>query len=330
MPLFRSQFKHYLHLMRFYQPVGTLLLLFPCWWGVLAATISTPNILLLDAHQPQKISEIFASESRLNGVGSTPMTEAVDVAQQNYRDLMMLVLFSVGAFAMRGAGCIINDIWDRKIDAQVERTKHRPLASGAVSMREAAFLLVFLLSIGAGVLLSLPPVVWEIALYSLPLVVLYPLMKRFFPLPQLFLGLTFNWGILVGWVAVKGTIDLAPLILYAAAVFWTLGYDTIYACQDAADDKKLGVKSAALTFGRYTRVAVHTCYALCALLLGLTGFALDASLPFYCILGLLIGGWARVLDTWKEEDATSSLNTFKKNSWLGLGVAVAFLLENLT
>jgi 4-hydroxybenzoate polyprenyltransferase len=287
MPLFRSQFKHYLHLVRFYQPVGTLLLLFPCWWGGLAATKEGIN-------------------------------------------LSLLALFGVGAFAMRGAGCIVNDMWDRKIDAQVERTKHRPLASGAVSMREATLLLLILLSVGASVLVSLPPVVWKIALYSLPLVVLYPLMKRFFPLPQLFLGLTFNWGILVGWVAVKGTIDLAPLILYAAAVFWTLGYDTIYACQDAADDKKLGVHSAALTFGRHTRVAVNTCYGIFALLLGITGFALDASLPFYIVLGLLIGGWARVLDTWKEADATSSLKTFKKNSWLGLVVAVAFLLENLT
>jgi 4-hydroxybenzoate polyprenyltransferase len=287
MPLFRSQFKHYLHLMRFYQPVGTLLLLFPCWWGVLAAT-------------------------------------------QEGINLSLLVLFSIGAFAMRGAGCIINDMWDRKIDAKVERTKHRPLASGAVSMREAAIVLIVLLSIGAGVLLSLPPMVWKISLYSLPLVVLYPLMKRFFPLPQLFLGLTFNWGILVGWVAVKGTIDLAPLILYAAAMFWTLGYDTIYACQDIADDKKVGVKSSALTFGKYTRVAVNTCYGIFALLLGVTGFALDASLPFYIALGLLIGGWARVLDTWNKTDVTSSLNTFKKNSWLGLGVAVAFLLKGIT
>lgn len=287
MPLFRSQFKHYLHLMRFYQPVGTLLLLFPCWWGVLAATKEGIN-------------------------------------------LSLLALFGVGAFAMRGAGCIINDMWDRKIDAAVERTKHRPLASGAVSLTEAAFLLVFLLSIGAGVLLSLPPVVWEIALYSLPLVVLYPLMKRFFPLPQLFLGLTFNWGVLVGWVAVTGTLDLAALILYAAAVFWTLGYDTIYACQDIADDKKLGVKSSALTFGRHTRVAVNFCYGIFALLLGVTGFALDAILPFYIVLGLLIGGWARVLDTWNETDVTSSLKTFKANSWLGLGVAVAFLLKGIT
>jgi 4-hydroxybenzoate polyprenyltransferase len=176
----------------------------------------------------------------------------------------------------------------------------------------------------------LPRVVWEIALYSLPLVVLYPLMKRFFPLPQLFLGLTFNWGVFVGWVAVTGTIDLAPLILYAAAVFWTLGYDSIYACQDIADDKKVGVKSSALTFGRHTRLAVNLCYGIFALLLAVTGFALDASLPFYCILGLLIGGWARVLDTWKEADATSSLKTFKKNSGLGLGVALSFVLKNLT
>jgi 4-hydroxybenzoate polyprenyltransferase len=286
MPLFRSQFKHYLHLMRFYQPVGTLLLLFPCWWGVLAATQNTVNFPLL-------------------------------------------ALFVIGAFVMRGAGCIINDMWDRKIDAQVERTKHRPLASGAVSMQEAAVFLVIMLSIGAGVLLSLPPVVWEIALYSLPLVVLYPLMKRFFPLPQLFLGLTFNWGVLVGWVAVTGTIDLAPLILYAAAVFWTLGYDTIYACQDIADDKKVGVKSSALTFGRHTRFAVNLCYGMFALLLAVTGFALDVSLPFYILLGLLIGGWARVVDTWNETDVINSLNTFKKNSWLGLGVAVAFLLGSV-
>jgi 4-hydroxybenzoate polyprenyltransferase len=287
MPLFRSQFKHYLHLVRFYQPVGTLLLLFPCWWGVLAATQSTPS-------------------------------------------LPLLILFAMGAFAMRSAGCIINDMWDRKIDAAVERTKYRPLASGAVSMHEAAIVLIVLLCIAAGVLASLPPNTWRIAMYSLPLVALYPLMKRFFPLPQLFLGLTFNWGILVGWVAVKGTLDLPPLILYAAAVFWTLGYDTIYACQDKTDDKKAGIKSSALTFGKHTRLAVNFCYGIFALLLGVTGFALNTSLPFYSVLGLLVGGWIRVLDAWQEHHVASSLQAFKANSWLGLGVALAFFLKALT
>ncbi len=187
-------------------------------------------------------------------------------------DAWLAALFVIGAVAMRGAGCTYNDILDRNIDAKVARTALRPLPSGAVTLKQAWVWLLAQCLVGLGVLLCLPDFAKLIALASIPMVALYPLMKRITWWPQVWLGLTFNWGALVAAAATRGTITQADAILYAALVFWTLGYDTIYAIQDREDDALIGVKSTARRFGGEIRPAVAVIYALCAIFLALAGY----------------------------------------------------------
>ena len=210
-----ESFHPYAHLSRLDKPIGTYLLLHPCLWSTaLASPLGT------------------------------------------YPDLSLCAMFGIGAFVMRGAGCTINDMWDARYDREVERTKSRPLASGVLNYRQATAWLALQLTAGLGVLVSLPNVeqcfLWGVA--SLPLVATYPLMKRYTDYPQVVLGMTFNWGAIMGWVAVRGDIDWSVVgPLYASGVAWTLVYDTLYAHQDKKDDAKLGLKSTALTFGENTK-----------------------------------------------------------------------------
>ena len=207
--------------------------------------------------------------------------------------LWMLAVFLFGAVALRGAGCIINDFWDRELDRRVERTADRPLASGAISARRALVLFMGLIGVGVLVLLALPWRVWGWALASLPLIVLYPLAKRAFFAPQVILGLTFSWGVWLGWLAVNETLSAAPLWLYAGAFFWILYYDTIYACQDRGDDARLGLKSMPLTLGAHISE-------------GLTAFAAATILCWAMALLLAGAGWL---------------------AWLGLGMAALWLVR---
>jgi len=184
-----------------------------------------------------------------SGQFATPTT-LIDVLP----DPKLLGLFTIGAFVMRGAGCTINDLWDRDLDSQVTRTKNRPLAAGILTPTQAVGWLAAQLSAGLAVLVSLPHTEycfwWGAS--SLPIVVAYPLMKRFFDYPQLVLGLCFNWGAFMGWAAVHGTMDYHVVLpLYASGVAWTIGYDTLYAHQDKDDDAKLGLKSTAISFGKF-------------------------------------------------------------------------------
>ncbi|GKY97074.1 hypothetical protein MPSEU_000665900 [Mayamaea pseudoterrestris] len=221
-----SSIQPYARLARMDKPIGTWLLLWPCYWSTaLAATEST-------LHLP---------------------------------DPTLLALFGAGAFIMRGAGCTINDLWDRNVDKHVERTSSRPLASGQVTIPQAIAFLGVQLTAGLGILLSLPHTwycfQWGAA--SLPLVVAYPLMKRFFAYPQLVLGLTFNWGAFMGWAATYGSMDYSIILpLYGSGVTWTLVYDTIYAHQDKADDAKLGLHTTALSFGADDETQRKVLYAL--------------------------------------------------------------------
>lgn len=223
---------------------------------------------------------------------------------------------------MRSAGCIINDMLDRKLDARVERTKVRPLASGEISMRGAALLLLLLLCLAGvvAVLLGKKVLIWS--LLSLPLVAAYPLMKRITWWPQLFLGITFNWGALVGWVAVRGEVAWSAVMLYVACIFWTLGYDTIYAHQDTIDDAKVGVKSTALRLGRFTKIFVLGCYALFAgLLYALLPWERWVLFFLLCVsLHLLWQVWVVRLDI-----PNSCKKTFVTNSYLGWLVWAAIL-----
>jgi 4-hydroxybenzoate polyprenyltransferase len=230
---FSSSLHPYARLARLDKPIGTLLLLHPCLWSTALAT-STPM-----------------------AAGQASMTAT----------LSLCALFGAGSFVMRSAGCTINDMWDSQYDRDVERTKSRPLASGELTHAQALKFLGLQLSAGLGVLLSLPNVehcfVWGAA--SLPLVATYPLMKRYTNYPQLVLGMTFNWGAIMGWVAVHGTVDWSVVgPLYGSGVAWTLVYDTLYAHQDKRDDAKLGLKSTALTFGEHGTKPILTACAVVA------------------------------------------------------------------
>lgn len=190
-------------------------------------------------------------------------------------DGWLAALFMIGAVAMRGAGCTYNDILDKDIDAKVARTALRPLPSGAVSLKKAWAWLLIQCAVGLGVLLALPDFAKLVALASIPMVALYPLMKRITWWPQVWLGLTFNWGVLVAAAAVRGELTLADGLLYAGLIFWTLGYDTIYAIQDREDDALIGVRSTARRFGGKIKPAVTAIYIACIALCAAAGFVAD-------------------------------------------------------
>lgn len=209
----------YLRLIRLHQPIGIILLMWPCWWSIALAAQGAPPTSLL-------------------------------------------ILFAFGALLMRSSGCIINDLTDRELDKQVARTRLRPLASGELHVKQALLLLAILLLLALCIALHLGTQVMLWAALSLIPVVIYPWMKRISWWPQLVLGLTFNWGALMGWVAVRGEVEWPAIMLYIAGLFWTLGYDTIYGHQDKEDDARIGIKSTALRLGEHTKVAIALFYTL--------------------------------------------------------------------
>src|SRR5215469_6655564 len=195
----------------------------------------------------------------------------IALAGPHWPDPMLLALFGVGAVAMRGAGCTLNDIADREYDGQVARTRLRPLPSGAISVRQAVIFLFLQLAIGAAILFSLNRMTILLGLSVLVLIATYPFMKRITYWPQVFLGLNFNWGALIGWTAVTGSLAWSPLLLYLGGIFWTIGYDTVYAHQDKEDDLRIGVKSSAIALGSQTRPWLFVFYAGAVALWGAAG-----------------------------------------------------------
>jgi 4-hydroxybenzoate polyprenyltransferase len=194
-----------------------------------------------------------------------PCWWGITLASPYLPSFKLMGLFALGAIVMRSAGCVINDLVDQKIDAQVERTQSRPLANKTLTNPQALGFLILLLSIGLLILSQLPPATWSLGIFSLILVVIYPWMKRITYWPQAFLGLTFNWGALMGWAAVTKNLAYPPFALYVAGFFWTLFYDTIYAHQDKTDDLLIGIKSSALWLGSQTRVFLYGCIILMGL-----------------------------------------------------------------
>ena len=237
---------------------------------------------------------------------------------------VLYLLFAVGAVIMRGAGCVINDMADRKFDVQVERTKTRPLASGEIGMFGASIFLLSLLLIGLFILLILPHLAILVGLASVPLFIIYPFTKRFSYWPQVFLGLTFNIGILVAYATIKDTLSLPAFIFYFAAVFWTLGYDTIYAHQDKIDDIKIGVKSTALALGDKTKTFVALFYTAFILLILIAVYLEHPLRPAFLIMWLLAAlqlHW----QVWKLNinDRENCLRMFKSNIYAGLLILFA-------
>ena len=272
----------YLKLARMDRPIGTWLLLFPCWWSLIMGREVVGGL-------------------RLNGGP----------------DWDLFLLFAIGAFVMRGAGCTYNDIVDRKIDAQVARTATRPIPSGQVTTLQAVIFLALLLAIGLFILLQLNQFTIYLGIASLALVFTYPFMKRITYWPQAWLGLTFNWGALMGWAAIVHSLDRGPILLYLAGVAWTLGYDTIYAHQDKEDDALIGVKSTALKFGDKTKLWLTVFYGTAIALMLAAGLSIDLSWPF--LIGVacvaLLFAW-QVIDL-KLDDPADCLKKFHSNRYAG-------------
>jgi 4-hydroxybenzoate polyprenyltransferase len=278
----------YFRLARIDRPIGTWLLLIPCWWGLALATVSILG--------PDPIISVWYA-----------------------------LLFAVGSVVMRAAGCAWNDILDRDFDGRVARTAMRPIPSGAISVRQALAFMGLMALVGLAVLLAFNLFTMLLATASLVLVALYPLMKRITYWPQAFLGITFNWGILVGWAAVAGGLAAPALWLYAAAICWTIGYDTIYAHQDKDDDALIGLKSTALKFGTRTRPMLFLFYGLAVAFIAVSFWSANLNWPGYVFLlaaALHLGHQAATV---KFDDAHNCLATFKSNTRTGLYVIAAII-----
>jgi len=242
----------------------------------------------------------------------------------------LMALFLAGAIITRAAGCIINDLWDRRLDQQVERTQQRPLASGAVSLRAAFIFLGILGAIGIGILWQLPDIAIYVGLAAAPLVIVYPLAKRVTWFPQFVLGLTFSWGVPLGWAASTGSLpDLSILSIYAGCVAWVFGYDTIYAVQDMADDAAIGIKSSALAFAKHLKIAVGVAYALALLLLSL-GLYLQLGIGFWLgglsLMGVHLAYQIHRLD---GTNAAIALHLFRSNRDAGLILTATMVITRL-
>ncbi|MCA3388064.1 MAG: 4-hydroxybenzoate octaprenyltransferase [Roseomonas sp.] len=251
------------------------------------------------------------------------------VAPDWRQGLWLTALFGLGAVLMRGAGCVVNDLWDRDLDRQVERTAGRPLASGALRARHALVFLALVLAVALLILLQLNRTAQWLGVASLLPVVLYPLAKRVTDWPQAVLGVIFSWAAPMGYAAVTGGLDAAAFALWAAGFFWILGYDTIYAHQDREDDALVGIRSSALRLGEKTRPFLTLCYGLTMALLALAGW-LAGLAPWY-LLGLALPGamLARQVIQLDIADPALCLRLFKANRDVGLAIAAAFLLGRL-
>lgn len=276
----------YLKLARLDRPVGTWLLLWPCLWSLALAYDGQPIEMVLK----------------------------------------LALLFAVGALAMRGAGCTYNDIMDQDIDAAVERTKTRPIPAGEVSAKQAWVFLVVQCLVGLIVLLQLNPFAIWLGIASLGLVACYPFMKRITGWPQAWLGLTFNWGALMGWAAMNGSLDWAAAVLYAGGVLWTLGYDTIYAHQDKEDDALVGIGSSALSLGDKTKPALMVFYSLFFIALILAGSL--ANLPYIYYALLAPAGLHLSAQIWRLDinEPQVCLDIFRSNTGFGGLVVIALLV----
>jgi 4-hydroxybenzoate polyprenyltransferase len=281
----------YLRLSRLDRPIGSWLLLLPCWWSAaLAAGI---------AHDLKQLP-------------------------------LILVLFLIGAFAMRGAGCTWNDITDRDLDAQVERTRSRPIPAGQVSVRQAAVFLVLQALVGLAVLLQFNRLAVVTGIASLIIVGVYPFMKRITYWPQIVLGLAFSWGALMGFAVTFGRIDATALVLYAGSIAWVIGYDTIYAHQDTEDDALIGIKSTALLFGARTRPALTVFYGAAVVLIGLALVLAGAGWMAWLGLAAFAVHLAWQIETLEIGDSKLCLRIFKSNRNAGLLLFAGLLADAIS
>lgn len=256
-----------------------------------------------------------------------PVWWSICLASLNVRHaLYYMAISAVGALSMRSAGCIVNDIVDRRYDKHVSRTKARPLASGELSISAAFVALFALLSVALSMLVLLPIYTMKWAFILLILVVIYPFMKRYTHYAQVFLGLIFNTGVLLMWFAINPMASLIPVVLYFSAVIWTVAYDTVYAYQDAADDSKLGLKSLAIKLGPKANELLWTLYQLILLSLAIVGLARYMNLWFFVIMALLAYWFYPKVQTLNLNDNQECGKFFRLNVWFGTFVILAILV----
>ena len=283
-----NQIKLFIELTRLEKPIGYMLLFWPCAWGLTLA---------------------YDFSSNLN----------------NY--FFYLLLFFLGAVLMRSAGCIVNDIFDKEFDKRVLRTKNRPIASNKISVKLATLYACALCFFALLILLNFNTYTIILALGSMPLAFTYPLMKRFTYWPQLFLGITFNYGLILGWTAIKGQIDIITVIFYVGAIFWTLGYDTIYGFQDIKDDEIIGLKSTSIKFKNNPHNFLFLCYSIFLLILFTIGIIMDLNKFFYLVFILIfLQIYYFQLKRLSIHNSEKCLTIFKSNNFLGLLVFLSLII----
>ena len=278
-----EKFQTFIKLTRLDQPIGIFLLFWPCVWGV-------------------TLGYYFNTDTNLY--------------------LKYIILFFFGSILMRSAGCIFNDIVDRNLDKKVRRTKERPIASGKVSVLRAFIYIVVLCLIALLILLQFNWLTITLGMGSMILAFAYPFMKRITYWPQLFLGLSFNWGIVMGWTAITNSMSLEPIILYLAAIFWTLGYDTIYGLQDISDDEVVGVKSTSIKFKNNVKVFVGTCYSLCVVFILILCLIMEIDKYILVLSVFFISSFIYQLKIFKIDSPESCLTAFKANNLTGIFIFV--------
>ena len=286
-----DQIKLFIELTRIKKPIGYMLLFWPCAWG---------------------------------------LTIAYDFNGELTTYIFYMLLFLSGAILMRSAGCIVNDIFDKNFDKKVFRTKNRPIASKKISVKKGIFYSLFLCLLAFIVLIQFNYFTILLALGSMPLAFTYPLMKRYTYWPQLFLGITFNYGLILGWTAITGEINLIPLIFYLGAVFWTLGYDTIYGFQDLKDDEIIGLKSTSIKFKQKPNLFLTICYLMFFLSLITIGILLKLNVIFYFML-MAVTFQLYFLQIRKLDIKSSKicLSIFKSNNNIGFLVLLSLVLGKI-
>ena len=286
-----NQLNLFLEVTRLKRPIGYMLLFWPCAWG---------------------------------------LTIAYDFSSNKYDYFFYLLLFFLGSVLMRSAGCIVNDILDRKFDKRVFRTKDRPIASGRISVELAILYSGFLCIMAFFVLINFNLFTIIIALASMPLAFTYPLMKRFTYWPQLFLGITFNYGLILGWTSINAEINLIPIIFYFGAIFWTLGYDTIYGFQDIKDDEIIGLKSTSIKFKSNPIIFLYICYTVLTLSLIIVGFLNEfKQLYFIFLITIIYHMYFFQIKNFNSKKPSMCLKIFKSNNFLGMLIFISVLIGKL-
>jgi 4-hydroxybenzoate polyprenyltransferase len=283
-----NQVKLFIDLVRIKKPIGFMLLFWPCAWG---------------------------------------LTLAYDFSKELYDYFFYLTLFFLGSVLMRSAGCIVNDILDKEFDKKVFRTKSRPIATNQVSIKLAIFYVVVLCLLALLVLFNFNKFTITLALASMPLAFTYPLMKRFTYWPQLFLGITFNYGLILGWAAIMEQIDIVTILFYIGAIFWTLGYDTIYGFQDIKDDEIIGLKSTSIKFKGKAKQFLLICYSLLIILFIIGGYYMNFHKAFYFLIIIpFLHLFYYQINFFKSNDPSSCLKIFKSNNIFGLIIFLNILI----